>query len=85
MKRNAKTFIHPTHGAHIVAQKINKTIAYKISQLGGEGMTEPLQIKRALSHYANTVIHADNPPNTDDHAYNIQQNMICKIISTRPK
>ena len=61
--------MHPTHGAHLIAQRINKTVAQKISELGGDGMTEPQQIRRALSHYGNTVLCADNPPDADERAY----------------
>ena len=60
---------HPTRGAHLMAQRINKTVADKISELVGEGMTEPQEVKRALSHYVNTVLCADNRPNADDRAY----------------
>ena len=60
---------HPTRGAHLMAQRVNKTVAEKISELVGEGMTEPQEVKRALNHYVNTVLCADNPPNADDRAY----------------
>lgn len=60
---------NPTHGAHLMAQRINPTVAQKISEFVGKGITEPQEIKRALNHYINTVLCADNPPDPDDRAY----------------
>ena len=57
---------HPTCGAHLMALRINPTVAQKISELVREGMTEPQEIKRTLNHYINTVLCADNPSDPDD-------------------
>ena len=46
---------HLTHGAHLMAQRINSTVAQKISELVGQGVIEPQEIKRALNH-VNIVI-----------------------------
>ncbi len=59
---------HPTRGAHLMAQRINPYVAQKISELVGEGMTGVQEIKRALKHYVNTVLCAQNPPSPDDRA-----------------
>ena len=52
-----------------MAQRINPTVVQKISELVGEGMIEIQEIKRALNHYVNTVLCADNPPDPNDRAY----------------
>ena len=62
---------HPTCGVHLMAQRINPQLWHK-KILVGEGMTEPQKIKRALNHYVNTVLCAENPPDPpdpDDRAY----------------
>ena len=59
----------PTRGAHIMAQRVNPYVAQKISELVAEGMIDPQEIKRALKHYVNTVLCANNPPDPDDRAY----------------
>ena len=52
----ARHVTHLTHGAHLMAQRINSTVAQKISsELVGEGVIEPQEIKRALNH-VNIVI-----------------------------
>ena len=52
-----------------MAQRVNPYVAQKISELVAEGMIDPQEIKRALKHYVNTVLCADNPPDPDDRAY----------------
>ena len=51
----ARHVTHLTRGAHLMAQRINSTVAQKISELVGEGVIEPQEIKRALNH-VNIVI-----------------------------
>ena len=46
----ARHVTHLTRGAHLMAQRINSTVAQKISELVGEGVIEPQEIKRALNH-----------------------------------
>ena len=63
---------HPTRGAHIMAQPVNPNIAMKISELVGEGMTDPYEIRKALKHYIKTVLCASpnvSSPDPDDRAY----------------
>ena len=60
---------HPTHGAHIMAQRVNPYVVQKISALVAEGMIDTQEIKRALKHYVNTVLCANNRPDPDDRAY----------------
>ncbi len=60
---------HPTRGAHLMAPRINPYVAQKISELVVEGMTDVQEIKRALKHYVNTVVCAQNLPSPDDRAY----------------
>lgn len=60
---------HPTRGAHTMAQRVNPNVAQKIYELVAEGMIDPQEIKRALKHYVNKVLCANNPPHPDDWAY----------------
>ena len=50
--------------------------------LVGEGMIEIQEIKRAVNHYVNTVLCADDPPDPNDRAYHPAdrdlKNHICK-------
>ena len=48
---------------------MNSYVAQKISELVAEGMIDPQEIKRALRHYVNTVLCANNPLDSDDRAY----------------
>ena len=52
-----------------MAQRVNPYVAKKISELVAESMIDPQEIKRALKHYVNTVLCANNPPDPDDQAY----------------
>lgn len=61
---------HPTRGANIMAQRVNPNIATKISELVGEGMTDPHEVSKALKHYVTTVLCATtSTPDPDDRAY----------------
>jgi len=52
-----------------MAPRINPFVAQKISEFVGEGMTDVQEVKRALKHYVNSVLCAQNPPSPDDRAY----------------
>ena len=52
-----------------MAQRVNPYVAQKISELVAEGMIDTQEIKRALEHYVNTVLCANNRPDPDDRAY----------------
>ena len=61
---------HPTRGANMMAQRVNPHIAARISELVGEGMTDPYEVSKALKHYVTTVLCASsNNPDPDDRAY----------------
>ena len=54
---------HPTRGANMIAQRVNPHIARRISELVGEGMTDPYEVSKALKHYVTTVlcVSSNNP------------------------
>ena len=61
---------HPTRGANMMAQRVNPHIAARISELVGEGMTDPYEVSKVLKHYVTTVLcTSNNNPDPDDRAY----------------
>lgn len=60
---------HPTRGANIMAQRVNPNIATKISELVGEGMTDPYEVSKALKHVTTVLRATTSTPDPDDRAY----------------
>lgn len=56
---------HTTHVV-LISWPRELTVAQKISELVGEGMTDVQEVRRALKHYVNTVLCAQNLPSPDD-------------------